>query len=81
MRQTRVLVTHGVTYLPKADQIVVMKDGRISEVGTYQELIQNDGAFADFITTYLTEEPANEEDEEGRLTSWKKTEKRSAFTI
>ena len=30
--QTRVLVTHGVGFLPQVDQIIVLQDGRISEV-------------------------------------------------
>ena len=30
--QTRILVTHGISFLPQADQIVVLQDGRISEV-------------------------------------------------
>jgi ATP-binding cassette subfamily C (CFTR/MRP) protein 1 len=38
-RKTRVLVTHGVAYLPQVDNIFVMKDGEISETGNYQELL------------------------------------------
>ena len=30
--QTRVFVTHGVGFLPQVDQIIVLQDGRISEV-------------------------------------------------
>lgn len=37
--KTRILVTHGVVFLPEVDQIVVLKNGEISEVGTYQELL------------------------------------------
>lgn len=37
--KTRVLVTHGISFLPEVDNIVVMKDGQISEVGTYQILM------------------------------------------
>ena len=34
-KKTRVLVTHAISFLPEMDQIVVMKDGKISELGTY----------------------------------------------
>jgi ATP-binding cassette subfamily C (CFTR/MRP) protein 1 len=53
--KTRVLVTHGVTFLPQMDQIVVLKQGAVSEVGTYKELLEQKGAFADFLIQYLSE--------------------------
>jgi len=37
--KTRVLVTHGVSFLPQVDRIFVMKDGKISESGTYKQLL------------------------------------------
>lgn len=37
-KKTRVLVTHGITYLPEMDFIVVLADGEIREAGTYKEL-------------------------------------------
>ncbi|XP_054270085.1 multidrug resistance-associated protein 1-like [Macrosteles quadrilineatus] len=52
---TRVLVTHGVGFLPEADLIVVVKDGQISESGTYKQLVRNKGDFADFLLQYLEE--------------------------
>ena len=62
--KTRILVTHGVTFLPKVDQIIVFKDGVISECGTYQELLAQKGAFAEFLVQYLAEagESANVEE-------------------
>ena len=53
--QTRVLVTHGLTYLRQMDNIIVLRDGEISEIGTYKELLKHDGAFAEFLRTYLNE--------------------------
>ncbi|XP_077131258.1 multidrug resistance-associated protein 1-like [Ranitomeya variabilis] len=50
--KTRVLVTHGVSFLPQVDNIIVMADGRISDVGTYSELLDKNGDFADFLQTY-----------------------------
>ena len=54
--KTRVLVTHGVRYLPFFDQIVVLKDGAISENGTYKELLDQGNEFADFLIQYIQEE-------------------------
>ncbi|XP_043945094.1 multidrug resistance-associated protein 1 isoform X2 [Protopterus annectens] len=55
-KKTRVLVTHGVSYLPQMDIIIVMNDGMISEIGSYQELLKQDGAFAEFLRTYANAE-------------------------
>ena len=46
-------MTHGVTYLPHVDRIVCMKRGQISEIGTYKELVDKEGAFAEFVKTYM----------------------------
>ncbi|NXC90811.1 MRP1 protein, partial [Cercotrichas coryphoeus] len=58
--KTRVLVTHAINYLPQMDTILVMTDGEISEMGSYQELLEQDGAFAEFLRTYATAEQAME---------------------
>ncbi len=58
------MVTHSLTYLSKADQIICMKDGKVSEVGTYSELLSHNGAFAELIKTYLTDENEEDEDED-----------------
>lgn len=52
--KTRLLVTHAVTFLPQVDEVIVLKDGRLVESGSYSELIDNDGDFAQFIVQYLT---------------------------
>lgn len=61
--KTRVLATHRATILPEVDEIIVIKDGEISERGTFNDLIDSQGAFAEFITEYMSEN-FNEEDEE-----------------
>uniref|UniRef100_A0A8C4YJB8 ABC-type glutathione-S-conjugate transporter n=1 Tax=Gopherus evgoodei TaxID=1825980 RepID=A0A8C4YJB8_9SAUR len=58
--RTRVLVTHAINILPQVDNIVLMVDGEISETGSYQELLQRNGAFADFLHSYN-----NTEEKEG----------------
>ena len=54
--KTRVLVTHSVKYLPEVDKIVVLKDGVVSETGTYRELLDMGEAFADFLIQYIQQE-------------------------
>lgn len=61
--QTRILVTHGMSFLPQADHIFVLVDGEITESGSYQELLSRHGAFADFIHTF-----ANTERKESAIT-------------
>jgi ABC-type transport system involved in cytochrome bd biosynthesis fused ATPase/permease subunit len=39
-KSTRVVVTHQARFLPLADLIVKMEEGRIVTVGTYAELTQ-----------------------------------------
>ncbi|XP_054162838.1 multidrug resistance-associated protein 1-like [Oppia nitens] len=62
--KTRVLVTHKISVLSKCDQILVMKDGFISESGTYRQLLENRGDFADFLLTHINETDDEDMDEE-----------------
>ncbi|XP_065356723.1 multidrug resistance-associated protein 1 isoform X3 [Calliphora vicina] len=61
-KKTRILVTHGITFLPQTDNIYVMKLGEISEDGTYQELLNKKGDFSDFLLQHIQE--GNEEVED-----------------
>uniref|UniRef100_A0A8C5TE91 ABC-type glutathione-S-conjugate transporter n=1 Tax=Malurus cyaneus samueli TaxID=2593467 RepID=A0A8C5TE91_9PASS len=54
--KTRVLVTHTINILPQVDNIVFLVDGMISETGSYQELLQRNGAFAEFLHSHVTAE-------------------------
>ncbi|KAH9518523.1 Multidrug resistance-associated protein 1 [Bulinus truncatus] len=54
--KTRVLVTHGIGFLSQVDKIVVLVQGKISEIGSFAELMKHNGAFAEFLRNYLTEE-------------------------
>lgn len=58
--QTRILVTHNLTLLPHIDLIIVMEEGRISQMGTYQELISKRANFADLIKVFSTEHTSGE---------------------
>ncbi|XP_015215911.2 multidrug resistance-associated protein 1 isoform X2 [Lepisosteus oculatus] len=61
--RTRVLVTHGLSFLPQADLILVMVDGEITEVGSYSELMDRQGAFSEFLRTYANADQGEEEDQ------------------
>ncbi|CAG2109651.1 unnamed protein product [Medioppia subpectinata] len=56
----RILVTNCVSILPNVDQIVVIKNGYVSELGTFDELISKNGYFAEFVTEYLLKESDND---------------------
>ena len=42
-----------------------MNEGQISEQGTYQQLIDNEGHFSNFLLQYLIEETKKDEAKEG----------------
>ncbi|XP_065206731.1 multidrug resistance-associated protein 1-like [Planococcus citri] len=50
--KTRILVTHSTDFLHKMDFIVVMKNGSITEKGTYEEIMRDNGKFAEFLKCY-----------------------------
>uniref|UniRef100_A0AAR2LSI3 ABC-type glutathione-S-conjugate transporter n=1 Tax=Pygocentrus nattereri TaxID=42514 RepID=A0AAR2LSI3_PYGNA len=54
--KTRVLVTHGLSFLPQADLILVMADGEITESGSYTELLNRRSTFSDFVKTFAGNE-------------------------
>ncbi|XP_009988302.1 PREDICTED: canalicular multispecific organic anion transporter 2 [Tauraco erythrolophus] len=64
--KTRILVTHGISFLPQVDHIVVLVDGKISEMGSYQDLLKQNKAFAEFLRNYALDEDI-EEDEPSML--------------
>lgn len=51
--KTRLLVTHGISYLRHCDTIYVVSNGEITESGQYARLLEQKGAFADFIVQHL----------------------------
>ncbi|XP_068685996.1 multidrug resistance-associated protein 1-like [Montipora foliosa] len=78
--KTRILVTHSISFLPQMDHIIVLQNGFVSEEGTYSELLQNSGAFAEFLQTYSSEENGETESNgelDGEEASLKKDESTS----
>ena len=64
--QTRVLVTHGISFLPQTDFIIVLSDGHVSEMGTYSALLQRDGSFANFLRNYAPDEDKERQEADNR---------------
>lgn len=60
--KTRILITHKVTLMKNVDKIIVLKDGRISEQGSYDELIDAKGDFSEILNQYINEENAAKEE-------------------
>lgn len=55
-RRTIVIVSHRISAVQDADQIVVLDEGRIVERGRHADLLENDGLYADFYRKQLLEE-------------------------
>ncbi|XP_075417735.1 ATP-binding cassette sub-family C member 3 isoform X1 [Tenrec ecaudatus] len=62
-RKTRVLVTHGISFLPQMDFVIVIADGQVSEFGSYPALLQRNGSFADFICNYAPDEDERQQED------------------
>ena len=55
-RRTTILISHRTSTVQDADQIVVLRDGRIIERGTHDELLSREGYYADLYRKQLLEE-------------------------
>jgi NHLM bacteriocin system ABC transporter ATP-binding protein len=47
LQATRIVIAHRLSTIKNADKIYVLQDGRIAQEGTYDELINVEGLFAD----------------------------------
>ncbi|KAK6965398.1 multidrug resistance-associated protein 1 [Biomphalaria glabrata] len=54
--RTRIMSTNSIHWLPLVDVIVVMQDGRISEMGSYLELMKTRGHLAQYLFNILRDD-------------------------
>ena len=55
---TVIVVAQRVSTIIDADQIIVVDDGRVIGRGTHEELLQNNGTYAEIVSSQLTAEEA-----------------------
>ena len=55
-QRTAIVVSHRVSTIRGADQIVVLHEGRVAERGTHDELIRREGLYADLYRKQLLED-------------------------
>uniref|UniRef100_A0A674K9H5 ATP binding cassette subfamily C member 1 n=1 Tax=Terrapene triunguis TaxID=2587831 RepID=A0A674K9H5_9SAUR len=76
--KTRILVTHNLTFLPRTDVIIVMENGRITHMGTYQELLSERANFAELLQVFSAE---NKSEETPQMKSDSSFEQTKAFSM
>jgi ABC-type multidrug transport system fused ATPase/permease subunit len=51
--RTTILIAHRLSTVIEADQVAIVEDGRVVEVGTPDELLDREGRFADLYDRWL----------------------------
>ncbi len=54
--RTTILISHRISTVKDADQIIVLNDGSIVETGTHQQLVEQNGIYAGIYETQLLQE-------------------------
>ncbi|OPL17590.1 MAG: hypothetical protein AVO35_09165 [Candidatus Aegiribacteria sp. MLS_C] len=62
---TSIIIAHRISTIQGADHIAVMDDGRIVESGTHDQLLKNNGFYADLYRMQQLEEEAMKDDASG----------------
>ena len=54
LNSTRIIVAHRLSTIRKCDRIIVMDEGRIAEMGSFDELVEKGELFADLVKRQVT---------------------------
>lgn len=49
LRSTRIVIAHRLSTIKQCDRIIFLENGRIAEDGTFKELVEKDGLFAQLV--------------------------------
>lgn len=71
-KKTRVFVTNALSFLPQVDRVIMMLNGEVVEIGSYEDLLKQNGPFSTFMQQYL-KDSAKEESEDEETSDEKKT--------
>ena len=58
MKCTRIVIAHRLSTIRQCDRIIVLDGGHIIEDGTYEQLIEKNGYFADLVARQRLDDEA-----------------------
>nr|QUF59448.1 ATP-binding cassette transporter Abcc1-4 [Brachionus angularis] len=65
--KTRIFVTNSLNFLPQTDHIIFLENGSIVDSGSYQDLLNKNGPFTNFMKKFLDSKESNKEELENKI--------------